>query len=131
MTGVEIRTYRVIYDIEKDVRDALEGKLAPEEREVVLGHAEILQLFSSSRLGTIAGCRIRDGIVRRDARIRVKRGDEVVHTAKMASLRREKDEVREVKEGFECGIRLEGWDAFEQGDELEAFVVEEVRRTLE
>jgi translation initiation factor IF-2 len=131
MAGVEIRIYRIIYDIEKDVRAALEGKLAPEEREVVLGHAEILQLFSSSRLGTIAGCRIRDGIIRRDARIRVKRGADVVHTAKMASLRREKDEVREVKEGFECGIRLEGWDAFEQGDELEAFVVEEVRRTLE
>lgn len=130
-TGVEIRLYRVIYDIEKDIRAALEGKLAPEEREVVLGHAEILQLFTSSRLGTIAGCRIRDGIVRRDARIRVKRGTDVVHTAKMASLRREKDEVREVKEGFECGIRLEGWDEFEQGDELEAFVVEEVRRTLD
>jgi len=130
MSGVEIRTYRVIYDIEKDVRAALEGKLAPEQREVVLGHAEVLQLFSSSRLGTIAGCRVRDGVVRRDASMRVKRNGEVVHTSRMASLRREKDEVREVKEGFECGIRLEGWDAFEQGDELEAFVVEEVRRTL-
>lgn len=130
MTGAEIRTYRVIYDIETDVRDALEGKLAPEEREIVLGHGEILQLFSSSRLGTIAGCRIRDGLIRRDSMVRVKRAGEVIHTAKMGSLRREKDEVREVKEGFECGIRLDGWDAFEKGDELECYVVEQVARTL-
>jgi translation initiation factor IF-2 len=131
MTGVEIRLYKVIYDIEKDVKAALEGKLAPEQREVVLGHAEILQIFSSSRLGNIAGCRVRDGIMRRDAYVRVKRAGDVVHETKMASLRREKDEVREVKEGFECGIRLDGFDAFEQGDEIEAYTVEEVARTLD
>ncbi len=130
-TAVEIRTYRIIYEIESDVRDALEGKLAPEQREVVLGHAEVLQIFQSSRLGNIAGCRVRDGLIRRDAQIRVIRGGKVIETLGMASLRREKDEVREVKEGFECGIRLQGWDQYEQGDELESFTMEEVRRTLD
>ncbi len=130
MTGVDIRTYRVIYDIEQDVKAALEGKLAPEQREVVLGHAEVLAIFASSRLGKIAGCRVRDGVIRRDGTIRVVRGGQVVQTARMAGLRREKDEAREVKEGFECGMRLEGWDAFEEGDILECFTVEEVARTL-
>ena len=130
-TAVEIRTYRIIYEIESDVRDALEGKLAPEQREVILGHAEVLQIFQSSRLGSIAGCRVRDGLIRRDSQVRVIRDGEVLQTSGMASLRREKDEVREVKEGFECGIRLQGWDGFQQGDELESFTMEEVRRTLE
>jgi translation initiation factor IF-2 len=130
MLGVEVRIYRVIYDIEQDVRAALEGKLAPEQREVVLGHAEVLAIFQASRLGRIAGCRVRDGLMRRDGTVRVLRKEQVVHTGRMASLRREKDEAREVKEGFECGLRLEGWDAFQEGDVLECFMVEEVARTL-
>jgi translation initiation factor IF-2 len=130
LTGVEIRTYRIVYEIESDVRDALEGKLAPEQREVILGHAEVLKVFSSSKFGNIAGCRVRDGMIRRDSRLRLLRAGEVIAGGRVASLRREKDEVREVKDGFECGIRLEGYDAFQEGDELEAYTIEEVKRTL-
>jgi translation initiation factor IF-2 len=120
MMGVEIHLYKVIYDIERDVRNALEGKLAPEQREVVLGHALVQKVFSSSRLGNIAGCRVRDGVVRRDSNLR-----------KMASLRREKDEVKEVKDGFECGIRVDGWDEWQEADEIESYVIESVARTLD
>jgi translation initiation factor IF-2 len=130
MLGVQIRSYRVIYDIENDVRDALEGKLAPEMRETVIGHAEVLKVFTSSRLGNIAGCRVKDGLIRRDGWVRVKRDGQVLHAGRLASLRREKDEAREVREGFECGLRVEGFDAYKEGDELEAYTVEAVARKL-
>jgi translation initiation factor IF-2 len=128
--GVEIRMYRIIYDLEQELRAILEGKLAPEKRETILGHAEILQVFRSTKLGNIAGCRVRDGLVRRDAQVRLSRDGRVVWEGRVGSLRREKDDVREVKEGFECGIRLEGYDDIKEGDVVEAYTVEQVARTL-
>jgi translation initiation factor IF-2 len=130
MVGVQIRPYKIIYDVQNDVRDALEGKLAPEVRETVMGHLEVLKVFASSRLGNIAGCRVKDGVVKRDATIRVTRDGKVLATGKLASLRREKDEAREVREGFECGLRIEGFDAWKEGDQLEAFSVELIARKL-
>jgi translation initiation factor IF-2 len=128
---VDIRTYRVIYDIEQDVRDLMEGRLAPEMEEVVQGHAEVLQVFTFSKIGNIAGCRVKDGTIKRDALVRVKRGDQVVHEGSIGSLRREKDAAREVREGLECGLTIEGWDAFQAGDLIEAYTIEARRRTLQ
>lgn len=128
--GVELRNYRIIYELEQDVRAILEGKLSPEAREQILGHAEILQVFRSAKLGNIAGCRVRDGVIRRDAKARLSRDGVVVWEGAIGSLRREKDDAREVKEGFECGIRLEGYDDLKDGDVIEAFQVEQVARTL-
>jgi translation initiation factor IF-2 len=128
--GVDIRMYRIIYELEQDLRGILEGKLSPEQRETILGHAEVLQVFRSTKLGNIAGCRVRDGLVRRDATARLSRNGIVVWEGKIASLRREKDDVREVKEGFECGIRLESFDDVKDGDVIEVFSVEEFARTL-
>ena len=127
---VEIRQYKVIYDIEKDVRDMLEGLLAPEMEEVVLGHAEILAIFTFSRIGNIAGCRVRDGIIKRDASVRVFRGEELLHEGQLSTLRREKEDVREVKEGFECGMTVRDFDGFEVGDTIEAYTIEAKKRTL-
>jgi translation initiation factor IF-2 len=130
MLGVEVRPYKIIYEVENDVKDALEGKLAPEVRETVLGHAEVLKVFASSELGAIAGCRVRDGVIKREASVRVKREGKALHEGKLASLRREKDEAREVREGFECGLRVEGFDAWKEGDELECFTQEFIARKL-
>ncbi|MDJ0520766.1 MAG: translation initiation factor IF-2 [Planctomycetota bacterium] len=127
---VEIRTYKVIYDIESDVLDLLEGRLAPEMFEEVTGHAEVLQIFTFSKIGNIAGCRVRDGIVRRDSLVRVKRGDEIVHEGAIASLRREKDTANEVREGLECGLTIKGWDDLEVGDIIETYKIEAKKRTL-
>jgi translation initiation factor IF-2 len=120
----------VIYDIENDVRDMLEGRLAPEMEEVIQGHAEVLQIFTFSKVGNIAGCRVKDGIIRRDSLVRVKRGDDVVHEGQIGSLRREKNAANEVKEGLECGLTIDGWDAIEIGDVVEAYTQEAKRRTL-
>jgi translation initiation factor IF-2 len=128
--GVELRMYRIIYELEQDLRNLLEGKLSPEQRETVVGHAEVLQVFRSTKLGNIAGCRVRDGFVRRDATARLARNGIVVWEGKIASLRREKDDVREVKEGFECGIRLESYDDVKEADVIEVYSVEQVARTL-
>jgi len=130
MLGVQIRPYKIIYEVEDDVKAALEGKLAPEVRESVLGHAAVLKVFPSSKLGNIAGCRVKDGVIKRDAMVRVKRDGKVLAEGKLASLRREKDEAREVREGFECGLRVEGFDAWQEGDELECFSQEMVARKL-
>jgi translation initiation factor IF-2 len=128
---VDIRTYRVIYDAIEDVRAALEGLLAPEKKEVVLGEAQVLQTFKISGVGTIAGCLVRTGVIRRGARIRVVRDGVVVYEAEIASLKRFKDDVREVKEGLECGIGVQGFNDVKVGDVLEAFRVEEVARSLQ
>jgi translation initiation factor IF-2 len=128
---VDIRTYRVIYDAIEDVRAALEGLLAPEKKEVVLGEAQVLQIFKISGVGTIAGCLVRTGVIRRGARIRVVREGVVVYEADIASLKRFKDDVREVKEGLECGIGVQGFNDVKVGDVLEAFRVEEVARSLQ
>jgi translation initiation factor IF-2 len=126
--GIDVRVYQVIYDIVNDVRDALLGMLEPEYEEAVLGRAEVRQTFRISRVGTVAGCAVTDGVVQRGAKTRVLRGGEVIHEGQVDSLRRLKDDAREVQEGFECGILVGGFTEFEEGDIIEVFTTREVRR---
>jgi len=128
--GAEIISYRVIYELIDDLRALMESSLAPEYREEVTAHIEIKVIFKSSKFGTIAGCQVIDGTVKRDHRIRVTRDDEVIHTTALAGLRREKDDVREVREGFECGVTLRDFQDYREGDILEAYKVIEVKRLL-
>jgi translation initiation factor IF-2 len=127
---VDVRTYRIIYEAVEDVRNALEGLLKPEERETVLGEAEVLQLFKVSKVGTIAGCAVRSGIIQRTAKARVIRDGVTVYTGGLSSLKRFKDDVREVREGLECGIGIENFNDLKVGDRIESFRMEEVKRTL-
>lgn len=129
--GVQIRRYDIIYELTQDLKAALEGLLKPEIREVELGRAVVLKVFPISRVGNVAGCRVVHGVVTRDARIRVVRDGRVIGTYPVQSLRREKDDVREVREGFECGIKLANFDDVKEGDILEAYRLEEVQRRLE
>jgi translation initiation factor IF-2 len=126
--GVDIRTYRVIYKVTEDVRAALVGLLKPEVVEEVLGQAEVRQLFKVSRLGTIAGCYVVNGKITRAASIRVLRDGVVVHDGRIASLKRFNEDTREVLEGFECGILLDGFNDLKEGDTLEAYETKEVAR---
>ena len=127
--GVDIRTYRVIYQLTEDIEQALVGMLSPVETEETLGEAEVRALFRVSRLGTIAGCMVTTGVVRRGARVRLVRDGTVIHETSIAQLKRFKDDVREVSEGFECGILLDGYNDVKEGDVLEAFETREVERT--
>jgi translation initiation factor IF-2 len=127
--GVEIRTYDVIYKLTEEIEQALVGKLAAVTTEETIGEAEVRALFRVSRLGTIAGCMVTDGVVRRNASVRVIREGAVIYTTTIADLKRFKDDVREVAEGFECGIRLEGFNDVKEGDVLEIFETREVERT--
>ena len=128
--GVDIRIYNIIYDVVDEVRKALEGLLKPIEREVVQGHATVRQTFRISKVGTVAGCFVTDGIIQRNSTVRLLRDGKPVWTGKIASLKRLKDDVKEVRSGFECGIKLEGHDDVKQGDTIEAFTTEQVKRTL-
>jgi translation initiation factor IF-2 len=128
--GVDIRTYRVIYDAIDDIKSALSGLLKPEERERVLGEAEVRQVFRVPRLGVIAGSYIRSGTIRRNSRARLVRDGVVVYDGRVASLRRFKDDVAEVREGYECGIGLENFQDIKDGDIVEAYDVEEVARSI-
>jgi translation initiation factor IF-2 len=123
--GSSIRQDEVIDRLVEDVVNALKGLLEPESREVVLGEAEVRAVFKISKVGRIAGCYMREGEFRRKARARVLRGDEVLHDSAVASLKHEKDDVNQVRKGFECGIGLKGFQAFEVGDALQCYVVEE------
>jgi translation initiation factor IF-2 len=127
--GVEIRTYRVIYQLTDDIEQALVGMLSPVTTEETLGEAEVRQLFRVSRLGTIAGSYVTSGVVRRGARVRVVRDGTVIYETSIAQLRRFKDDVREVQEGFECGILLDGFNDVKEGDVLELYETREVERT--
>jgi translation initiation factor IF-2 len=127
--GVEIRTYRVIYQLTEDIEQALVGMLKPVTMERVLGEVEVRQLFRVSRLGTIAGSYVTNGTVRRGANVRVVRDGTVVYETRIAQLKRFKDDVREVEEGFECGILLEGFNDVKEGDVLEVYETREVERT--
>jgi translation initiation factor IF-2 len=127
--GVEIRTYDVIYKLTEDIEQALVGKLAAVKTEETIGEAEVRALFRVSRLGTIAGCMVTDGVVRRNASVRVIRDGAVIYTTTIAQLKRFKDDAREVAEGFECGILLEGFNDVKEGDVLEIFETREVERT--
>jgi translation initiation factor IF-2 len=128
---VDVRTYRVIYEAIEEMKSALEGLLAPEERETVLGEAEVRQIFKISGVGAIAGSFVRHGVIRRTARMRVVRDGVEVYDGQVASLKRFKDDVREVKEGLECGIGVENFNDVKVGDVLESYQVEQVARTLE
>jgi translation initiation factor IF-2 len=127
--GVDIRTYRVIYKLTEDIEQALVGMLSPVTTEEVLGEAEVRALFKASRLGTIAGCMVTTGVVRRGAHVRVVRDGTVVHETSIAQLKRFKEDAREVAEGFECGILLDGFNDVKEGDVLEVFETREVERT--
>jgi len=128
--GVQIRRYDIIYQVTEDLKAALEGMLEPERREAELGRALVQQTFHISRVGTVAGCRVLSGNIQRDARVRVIRDSRVIGDYPLASLRREKDDAREVREGFECGMKLGGFNDVKEGDILEAYKVEEVARTF-
>jgi len=129
--SVDLRTYRVIYEAVEDVRSALEGMLKPEEKEVVVGEAEVLQTFKVSKVGTIAGCAVRSGVIPRTGKVRVVRDGTLVYTGAISSLKRFKDDVKEVREGLECGIGIENFNDVKVGDRIEAFRIEEVKRSLQ
>jgi translation initiation factor IF-2 len=129
--GVDIRLYRVIYDAIADVRAAMEGLLDPEFKEVTLGRAEVRALFKVPKVGTVAGSYVLSGKVSRNASVRVLRNDIVIHEGKIDSLKRLKDDAREVVEGFECGIGLEKFNDLKEGDIIEAYIMEKVARQLE
>jgi len=124
--GVNIRIYDIIYRLTEDIEKALKGMLEPEIRQVVLGRAEVREIYRIPRIGHIAGCMVLAGELRRNANIRVLRGEEVVFDGQVASLKHEKDDIREIREGFECGVGLNGFDKFETGDILEFYTEETV-----
>jgi translation initiation factor IF-2 len=128
--GIEIRTYSVIYKALDELRDAMQGLLAPEEVEETVGEVEVRQTFRASRIGTIAGSYVRDGIVRRGAQVRLVRDGTVVHDGRIATLRRFNEDAREVASGFECGITLEGYQDIKEGDVMEVYETRQVERTL-
>jgi len=128
--GVDLRYYNIIYDAVDEVKAAMEGMLAPEQKEEVMGMAEIRTVFVASKIGTVAGCMVTAGQVIRNARFRLLRDNVVIYTGELESLKRMKDDVREVKEGFECGIKLKNYNDIKEGDQLEFFEVKEVARTL-
>lgn len=128
--GVEIKSYSIIYEAVDDVRKAMEGLLAPEFKEVVVGRADVRQTFNIAKAGTVAGCMVVDGKIQRTSKVRVLRDGAVVYTGRLASLRRIKDDVREVVAGFECGMAIENFNDVKPGDVIEAFEVEQVSRTL-
>src|SRR5216117_3853009 len=127
---VEIRSYRIIYEAVEEVKLAMEGLLAPEKKEVVLGEAEVRQIFKIAKIGTIAGCFVRSGVIPRTGRVRVIRNGVEVYDGTLASLKRFKDDVREVREGFECGIGIENFNDVKVGDLIESYRIEEVARSL-
>ena len=128
--GVDLRYYNIIYDAVDEMKAAMSGMLAPEQREEVIGTAEIRTVFVASKIGTVAGCMITAGVVRRDARFRLLRDNVVIYTGEVDSVKRMKDDVREVKEGFECGVKLKNYNDIAEGDQLEFFEIKEVARTL-
>ena len=128
--GIDVRYYNIIYDAVDEVKAAMSGMLAPEKREETIGMVQIREIFTVSRIGNIAGCMVTEGIVRRSARIRLLRDSVVIWTGELDSLKRFKDDVREVREGFECGLTLKNQNDIKVGDQLEVFEVKEVARTL-
>jgi translation initiation factor IF-2 len=127
---IEIRLYSIIYDAINEVRDAMEGMLAPEVEEVIVGNAEVREVFKISKVGTIAGCMVTDGVIKRSNPIRLIRDGIVVYAGKLHSLKRFKDDASEVKSGFDCGIRIDGFDDMQVGDIVESYENRETKRTL-
>jgi translation initiation factor IF-2 len=128
--GVQIRYYNIIYEAVDDVKAALSGMLAPERKENQLGLIEVREVYKISKVGTVAGCYVLEGLVRRGAKVRVLRDNVVIHDGELDSLKRFKDDVREVKAGFECGLSVKGYSDIQKGDQLEAYEIVEVSRTL-
>ena len=128
--GVDIRYYSIIYDAVDELKVAMSGMLTPDKKEEVIGTAEIRQVFKVSKIGSIAGCMVTSGVVRRSARLRLLRDNVVVFTGELESLKRFKDDAKEVKEGFECGLNIKGYNDISEGDQLEFFEIKEIARTL-
>ncbi len=128
--GIQIRYYNLIYDAVEEIKAALSGMLAPERKEQVIGMVEVRQVFRISKIGTVAGCYVLDGLVKRNAQVRVLRDNVVIHTGEIDSLKRFKDDVREVKAGFECGMSLKNFSDLKEKDQFEVFETVEVARTL-
>jgi translation initiation factor IF-2 len=128
--GVDIRYYNIIYDAIEEVKAAMSGMLSPEKREHVIGQVEIRQVIHVSKVGAIAGCLVTDGVVKRTSSVRLLRNNIVVWTGEIDSLKRFKDDAKEVRAGLECGLNLKGYNEIEVGDQLEVFEVQEIARTL-
>jgi translation initiation factor IF-2 len=128
--GVDVRYYNIIYDAVDELKAAMGGMLAPEKREEIIGSAEIRQVFKASKVGSIAGCMVLTGFARRAARLRLLRANKVIYTGELESLKRFKDDAKEVKEGFECGLNIKGYNDIEIGDVIEFFEIRDVARTL-
>jgi len=128
--GIQVRYYNIIYDAVEEMKAALSGMLAPEKKESVLGMVQVRQVFRISKIGTVAGCYVQEGLVKRNAQVRVLRDNVVIHTGEIDSLKRFKDDVREVKAGFECGMSLKNFSDIKEGDQFEVFEVLEVARSL-
>ena len=128
--GVQIRYYDIIYEAVDDVKNALSGMLTPEQKESILGLVEIRQVFRISKVGAVAGCYVLEGTVKRAGLVRLLRNNVVVWTGELDSLKRFKDDVKEVKAGFECGLSLKNYNEIEEGDRLEIYEIVEVSRTL-
>jgi translation initiation factor IF-2 len=128
--GVDVRYYNIIYEAVDEVKAALGGMLAPEQKESMIGMVEIREVFRISKVGSIAGCYVIDGMVKRNSKVRVLRDNVIIHTGELDSLKRFKDDVKEVKNNFECGLSLKNYNDIEVGDMLEVYEVVEVARTL-
>jgi translation initiation factor IF-2 len=128
--GIEIRYYNIIYNLVDDVKAAMSGLLPPTLREEMLGNAQILEVFSISKVGKVAGCRVTDGVVQRGANVRLIRDNVVVHEGKLSTLKRFKDEVKEVVVGQECGMAFENYQDMRVGDVIECYNVQEIKRSL-
>ena len=126
--GVDLRLYRIIYDAIDDIKAAMTGMLDPEYKEVVIGHVEIRQTFKVSGIGTIAGCYVTNGKIIRNSDVRIVRNGIVIYEGKLASLKRFKDDVKEVQQGFECGLSFERFNDIKEGDEVECYIMEEIKR---
>ena len=129
--GVDIRYYSIIYDVANDMKQAVEGLLTPEEKEKILGYAEIRQVIHISKIGNIAGCMVTEGMVKRGAKVRLLRDNVVIHEGDLAQLKRAKDDVKEVKSGFECGMRFEKYDDIKVGDVIECYEIEKIAVSLD
>ncbi|MFO1242615.1 MAG: translation initiation factor IF-2 [Rickettsiales bacterium] len=127
---IDIRYYSIIYDLVDDVKAALSGLLSPEKRENLLGYAEVRQIFNISKIGKVAGCMVTEGMIKRGAKVRLLRDNVVIHEGTLKTLKRFKDEEKEVKYGFECGMAFENYDDVREGDQIEAFEVEEIARSV-
>ncbi|MEO1957231.1 MAG: translation initiation factor IF-2, partial [Methylophilaceae bacterium] len=128
--GVDVRYYNIIYEAVDEVKAALGGMLAPEQRESIIGSVEIREVFRISKIGAVAGCYVRDGRITSESKIRVLRDNVIIHTGELDSLKRFKDDVKEVKNNFECGLSLKGYNDLEVGDLLEVYEILEIARSL-